>query len=415
MRSEGLRIDLEKLRSLLGEVNSFGFNPDTGGYNRVGFSRADMAVRDWFAGALDGAGFTVFRDGAANVFGRFGPEDGPCVMAGSHLDTVPEGGAFDGSLGVCVAFECARTIRQAGLSPRYAIEVVATAEEEGRFGGMLGSQAIAGLVTREWIDQAADADGLLLKHEMRALELDPDDALTAFRQKGSVRAFLELHIEQGPVLDSTAVPIGIVDSISGVCNLAVRLEGVANHSGTTPMKLRADAFAGLTEVAQAIPRVIDRHGSDNSRITIGKVEIRPNFIHTIPGIAEFVINIRDTDEAVIEAIRAAMSDEVVQAAAKHHLGHDLVEQSRLAPVRLDAGIARMLHEEAGRLGLQAHRMPSGAGHDAQTMQALCPSGLIFVPSRNGISHSPQEWTDWRDIEKGANLMLAAMVRLSQAG
>lgn len=415
MRSEGLRIDPEKLRSLLGEVNSFGFNPDTGGYNRVGFSPADMAVRDWFAGALDGAGFTVFRDGAANVFGRFGPEEGPCVMAGSHLDTVPEGGAFDGSLGVCVAFECARTISRAGLSPRYAIEVVATSEEEGRFGGMLGSQAIAGLVTPEWIDQAADADGLLLKHEMRARGHDPDDALAAFRQTGSVRAFLELHIEQGPVLDSMAVPIGIVDSISGVCNLAVRLEGVANHSGTTPMQLRADAFAGLTEVAQAIPRVIDRHGSDNSRITIGKVEIRPNFIHTIPGIAEFVINIRDTDEAAIEAIKAAMSDEVARAAAKHRLGHDLAEQSRLAPVTLDAGIARMLHEEAGRLGLQAHRMPSGAGHDAQTMQALCPSGLVFVPSRNGISHSPQEFTDWEDIEKGANLMLAALVRLSEAG
>lgn len=414
MPRDKLQIDPENLRSLLKKVNSFGFNPETGGYNRVGFSPADMAVRDWFAEELAAGGFTVSRDGAANVFGRFGPGDGPCVMAGSHLDTVPEGGAFDGSLGVCAALECVRTIKDAGLRPRYPIEVVATAEEEGRFGGMLGSQAIAGLVSREWIDQAADADGITLANAMRACKLEPYGALTAIRKKGSVRAFLELHIEQGPVLENLSIPVGIAESVSGVCNLAIRLEGIANHSGTTPMNMRADTFAGMAAAAQAIPAVIDRLGGSNSRITIGKVEIRPNFIHTIPGFAEFVINIRDTDEDVIDALKAAMSQEVERAAAANNLTCIIVEQSRLAPVALDTGIARMLHEEADRLGFQSHGMPSGAGHDAQTMQALCPSGLIFVPSRNGISHSPQEWTDWNDIEKGANLMLAALVRLSEA-
>jgi hydantoinase/carbamoylase family amidase len=414
MSANQLRIDLKSLQYLLDKVNSFGFNPETKGHNRIGFSDADMAVRNWFAEELAAEGLIVVRDGAGNIFGRFGPSDGPCIMAGSHLDTVPEGGAFDGSLGVCVALECVKTIRNAGLRPKYAIEVAATAEEEGRFGGMLGSQAIAGVLTREWIDQAADGDGKMLVDAMNARGFDPYEALNAARRKGSVRAFLELHIEQGPVLENLSVPIGIADSVSGVCNLQVSMEGTANHSGTTPMNLRADAFAGMAEVAHAIPGVIAKYGGEYSRVTIGKAEIRPNFIHTVPGFAEFFLNIRDTDNSIIDALGMALENEVKRAASKHNLAFTIFEQSKLAPVELDRGISKMLKEEAEKLGLRTHAMPSGAGHDAQTMQTFCPSGLIFVPSRNGISHSPDERTDWRDIEKGATLMLAALVRFSEA-
>jgi N-carbamoyl-L-amino-acid hydrolase len=414
MSAEPLRINSQRLRALLDGINGFGFNRETGGYNRIGYSDADMAVREWFAAQMKGDRLKVNRDAVANLFGRYGPESGPCIMAGSHLDTVPEGGGFDGSLGASVALECVRTIRDAGLTPETAIEVVATAEEEGRFGGMLGSQTIAGVVTHEWIDQARDADGAKLIDAMAAQGLTAHDALKARRNPDDVRAFLELHIEQGPVLESTGQPIGIAHSVAGVRNLRVTLTGKANHSGTTPMDLRADAFAGLAVVGAAVPGIISGHGGKNTRVTIGKVDLHPNFIHTVPGEAVFVVNIRDTDAAIIEAVDRAIRHKIDEVAKTNNLGVKIVEQSRVAPVSLDTGLSRVLHEEAERLGLEARSMPSGAGHDAQTMQSLCPSALMFVPSRDGVSHSPEEWTDWADIEKGANLMLAALIRLSGA-
>ncbi|KXF75373.1 Zn-dependent hydrolase [Paramesorhizobium deserti] len=412
MLLDHLAIDPDRLRRLLDGINGFGFNPETGGYNRIGYCDADMAVREWLSDQMRTAGLTVRRDAVANLFGRFGPADGPCIMVGSHLDTVPEGGAFDGALGVAAALECVRAIREAGLVPGLAIEVVATAEEEGRFGGMLGSQSIAGIVTAKWVSRACDADGVTLVDAMAAQGLNATDAVDAKRSSGDIRAFLELHIEQGPVLESRGLSVGIVRSVAGVRNLRVRFEGEANHSGTTPMDMRADAFAGLAMVGTAIPEIITTHGGENTRVTIGKADLLPNFIHTIPGEAEFVINIRDTDPALIESVDAALREAIGTAARTNRLKAGIVEQSRIAPVQLDRDLAALLQEEASRLGLEALAMPSGAGHDAQTMQALCPAALIFVPSRGGVSHSPREWTDWADIEKGANLLLAALVRLS---
>ena len=406
------RINIERLRQLLEGVNAFGFNDETGGFNRIGYGDADMAARDWFAAKMSAAGLAVTRDAANNVFGRFGPEDGPCAMAGSHLDTVPEGGAYDGALGACVALECVLAMGDAGIVPGTAVVVAATAEEEGRFGGMLGSQTIAGTVTSGWIEQARDSDGMPLIDAMRAQGLDARKAPGCAWPKGSVTAFLELHIEQGPVLERTGCPVGIVNGVSGVCLLQVRLEGRANHSGTTPMDRRADAFAGLARLACRTAAVIEAVGTDQSRITIGKVELQPNFAHTIPGLAEFSLVIRDTSEPVMRRLRSAILRETRKAAAAHALQARIEEKSWLAPVILDATLRALLAEEADRLGIARLDMPSGAGHDAQTMQSLCPSGLIFVPSRDGISHAPEEWSDWVDIEKGAQVMLNALVRLS---
>lgn len=412
MSAQICAIDLPRLQALLNGINRFGRNAETGGFNRPGFSEADTDVRRWFAGEIEADGLSVRRDAAGNVFGRFGPAEGPCIMAGSHLDTVPEGGAFDGVLGVAVALECVRAMRDAGIAPATAIEVVATAEEEGRFGGMLGSQAIAGQVTADWISAAEDADGVRLTDAMRASGLDPDAVLSCRRAPGSVRAWLELHVEQGPTLEAAGIPVGIVDSISGVCLLFVHLHGVANHSGTTPMEMRADAFAGLAEIATSVPRLIAESGTDQSRITIGKVDIHPNFAHTIAGDAEFTVVLRDTDEAVMRAITEGMKRTIAGVTEAHGLTQTIEMRSWLPPVRLDADLVALLGEKAASLGIPARVMPSGAGHDAQTMQSLCPSALIFVPSRGGVSHAPEEWTDWPDIEKGANLMLAALIALT---
>jgi N-carbamoyl-L-amino-acid hydrolase len=335
-------------------------------------------------------------------------------MTGSHLDTVPEGGAFDGALGVCVALECVRAMRDAGLTSALPVEVAAFAEEEGRFGGMLGSQAVAGVVTPGWVEAAVDAEGIRLADAMRAQGFDPDTVVTAARPPASVAAYLELHIEQGPLLETAGRSVGIARSVSGVCNLAVRLEGRANHSGTTPMDLRADAFAGLAEIAVAIPGIIRAHGTAEARITIGRVVVEPNFPHTIPGAAEFSVILRDTDEAAMRALDGGIRARVAEVAVAHNLAHRISGMSWLAPVALDTSLAALLREEAGRLGLDALDMTSGAGHDAQTMQTLCPSALLFVPSRGGVSHAPQEFTEWSDIELGASLMLAVLVRLCRA-
>ncbi|MEO9528731.1 Zn-dependent hydrolase [Roseibium sp.] len=407
-------IDLERLKTLLAGVNSFGFDPATGGYNRPGFSGADLDCRTWFSAQMQADGLKVWSDGALNLFGRFGPPDGPCIMAGSHLDTVVNGGAFDGALGVCVALECVRAMKDAGLEPDRAIEVVATSEEEGRFGGMLGSQAITGEVTAGWIDGAVDADGIRLSTAMAASGLEPCHILDAARPAGSIAAFLELHVEQGPVLEQERLPIGIAEEVSGVCYLELTLTGIANHSGTTPMHLRSDAFAGLAELAGTVPELIQEHGTDQSRITIGHVELSPNQPHTIPGRAVFSVILRDTCEEVMRALKSGFVERAAAVAGRHGLSLETTERSWLAPVRLDADIAARLSELADAHGLPARRMPSGAGHDAQTLQGFCPAGLIFVPSRAGISHAPEEHSDWEDIVQGANLMLQALIDLSGA-
>lgn len=405
-------IDAARLTRIFDGINAFGRNTATGGFNRTGFSDADWQARRWLADYMQQEGLAVSWDAAGNLFGRLGDSNAPCVMSGSHTDTVPEGGAFDGTLGVAAALECALAIRDAGISLTHPIEVVNTVEEEGRFGGMLGSQAMTGQVDPQWLETARDPDGLRLWDAMERQGLVPSKITSAARKPGSVKAFLELHVEQGPVLERSGVAVGIADCVSGVINLSVTLEGTANHSGTTPMDMRADAFAGLAELAAGIPELIRSRGTAQSRITIGKVEIEPNFPHTIPGRAAFSVIIRDTDARVIAALEDGFCERLTEISTRHGLDLAIAEASRLPPVALEADIATMLKNQADELGIGAMTMPSGAGHDAQTMQALCPSGLIFVPSRNGISHAPDEWTDWVAACEGARLMLAGLIRLA---
>ncbi|WP_108660308.1 Zn-dependent hydrolase [Acuticoccus kandeliae] len=414
MPTPELAVDGDRLAALLAGINRHGANPSAGGFDRLAFSPADMAARRWFAEEMARDGLAVRSDAVGNVFGRFGPADGPTVMIGSHLDTVARGGAFDGALGCAVALECVRALKDAGLGPRLPIEVVATADEEGRFGGMLGSQAIAGAATEDWVAGAADADGVRLVDAMREAGLDPDGVAGAAREKGSIRAFLELHIEQGPVLEAEGVPVGVADSVSGVCVLQVELAGRANHSGTTPMAMRSDAFVGLSEVGTAMPDIAARHGTDEARITIGHVEIAPNAPHTIPGRAVFTIVIRDVTIEAMLALRAAVGAAIAQAAARHGLEHTVEALSWLNPVRLDTDLHAHLLALAASLGIRARSMPSGAGHDAQTMAAIAPTALIFVPSVGGVSHAPEEFTAWADILPGANLALRALAEISGA-
>ncbi len=405
-------IDLDRLRADMLELARIGMAAGRPGINRPSFSDADMAGRRFFMERCRHAGLDTTMDCVGNVLARWPVGSGPVVMAGSHLDTVPDGGVFDGTLGTCAALEAVRAMRAAGVTPKHPIEVVATADEEGRFGGMLGSQGLAGMVDPGWLEAATDSDGIRLVHVMRAQGLEPDRYAEAARDPATLHAFLELHIEQGPVLESAGLAIGIATGVSGVFNWTVTLTGVANHSGTTPMDLRRDAFAGLAAFAGRIPAIIAELTSDQARLTIGKVELAPNFPHTIPGSATFSIIGRDIDDGIMHRMAKLCRRELEAAARDHGLALEIREESRLAPVDLAPDVATLLAEQSRHLGYATTTLPSGAGHDAQTMQHVTRAGLIFVPSKGGISHAPEEDTDWRDVERGANVLLHGLIALA---
>jgi N-carbamoyl-L-amino-acid hydrolase len=406
------QVNLERLKSTLLELSRIGFNENDNGIYRIGFSEADMSARRWLMVLLEQEDFRPRMDGAGNVYGRFGAGDLPSVTLGSHLDTVPAGGMFDGALGVVAALEVLRTCREQDLDLKWPMELLATSEEEGRYGGMLGAQAIAGDLTPGVILNMHDADGNRLSDAMTAAGLEPLGALDARRPPETMRAFLELHIEQGPVLEKLGKTIGVVDGISGVYKWIVRLIGKADHAGTAPMNMRSDAFMGLADFAHEIPRIIDENGTDRSRLTVGKVELKPGSPHTIPGEALFTLVGRDSDEDVMQELCNSCRKSLSAIARRHNLKFEYEQISWLAPMTCDMGLVEMLEHRATALGYSFVRMPSGAGHDTQFLAEMTRAGLLFVPSVGGVSHSPDEWTHWNDIECGANLLLDAALALA---
>ncbi len=408
-----MRVNIERIRSTLLELSRFGFNEQDKGVYRLGFSEADMAARRWLLELLEAEGFRPAMDGAANVYGRIGPTDKPTVTLGSHLDSVPAGGIFDGALGVVAGLEVLRLCKEHDTQLDFPLELIATSEEEGRYGGMLGAQAVAGVLTPELILQAHDADEHYLADAMRAAGLEPLDALNARRSVDSMRAFLELHIEQGPVLESAGKTIGVVDSIAGVFKWIVHLKGKADHAGTAPMNMRSDAFMGLADFAHEIPRIIEEDGTDRSRLTVGKVDLRPGSPHTVPGEAVFTLVGRDSSEQIMRDLAEACRKTLSAIARRHNLMFEFEQISWLEPVPCDGDLVEMLEQQARRAGANYMRMPSGAGHDTQFMAQITKAGMIFVPSVGGVSHAPDEWTHWADVETGCNLLLDAALHLAE--
>lgn len=412
MSSGELRVNLERLQHDVEELAAIGRREDLGIY-RMALSDGDMAARRWFDERITEAGLDLFVDGAANTHARLN-WDGrrPSIMTGSHLDSVPGAGHLDGALGVVVALECLRRIRELGLPLRHAMEAVAFTDEEGRFGGMFGSQAVSGTLTPEAIHNARDLDGVSLVEAMAARGFNAMDALRARRTPESIAAFVELHIEQGPVLDRAGVPVGVVDAIVGLFKWDVRLLGVPNHAGTTPMDMRADAFAGLAELSGEIPRILEEDGTRRSVATIGRVTLSPGAANVVPGKAEFSLEVRDTNPRVLERLGDAFRKSLSAIARRRDLMFEFEVLSELAPVKCDPGIVSTIETVARDLGAKAMVMASGAAHDTQMMAGLTRAGMVFVPSKDGRSHSPAEWTAWEDIETGANVMLNTLYRLA---
>ncbi len=406
-------ISIERLGGDLRELSEIGRAED-GGVYRMAFTEADMRGKAWLEQRMQDAGLETSRDGACNVIGRLAGKnaEAPALVIGSHIDTVPCAGILDGTLGVLTGLECLRAVKESGRVPERDIELIAFSDEEGRFGGMLGSQAFAGQVTPDVIHTAVDPAGEKMADAMAAHGLDPWLALQARRDPQTIAAYLELHIEQGPVLSGNDEQIGVVEAITGLFKWTVTLSGEPNHAGTTPMPMRRDAFMGVADFAHEIPRLLDENGSERSRATIGRVDLTPGSANTVPGEARFTLDVRDTDETVMHELADSARKALNAIARRRGLRFNYEVDSWINPVDCDAALSDMVEAAAKDAGTRFRRMISGAAHDAQIVASLCPVGMIFVPSLEGKSHSPAEWTAWDDIEAGARVMLGTIERFA---
>lgn len=407
-----LHVNATRLKDDIQSLAAVGRREDLGIY-RMAFSEGDMAGRSWFKEKLNDAGIEIYEDGAANLHGRL-EWDGsrPSVMTGSHLDTVPGAGHLDGALGVVAGLECLRRIKEENIPLQYPLEVISFSDEEGRFGGMLGSQSLCGMYTPESIHNAVDLDGISLTEAMQQCGYSAMEALHARRSPESIHAFVELHIEQGPILDQMGFKIGVVDAIAGLFKWDISLIGVPNHAGTTPMHLRNDAFQGLSEFASQIQRILDENGSERSVATIGRVELTPGAANVVPGRVDFSLEARDTDQQVLDELQGAFRRALSAIARRFNLMFEFKVLSEIAPVKCSKGILEEISNAANDLNIPYLQMASGAAHDTQMLASIARSAMIFVPSKDGRSHSIAEWTDMGDIEKGANVLLNTLVSLA---
>ena len=406
-----IKIKLDRLKGDLESLAQIGRDP-RGGITRPSFSQADLEARRWLKDQIEKAGLIYRQDGAGNIFGRLG-ENGRAVLVGSHIDTVINGGKFDGSAGVLAGLECLRTIKENGIPLSKPLELVAFTDEEGNLvGDFLGSRAFAGLLNKDEIEKGLTSFGRPLKDILAGTEFTVEGILEAHKVRPEVDAFLELHIEQGANLEMEDVPIGIVERIAGKRYFWCSYVGRADHGGTTPLELRHDAFLATADFAlKGTQLVATRHYG--SMITVGKVTVHPGSFSVVPGQVDFSLDFRSSSPDTLKSLETellALAGDIASTRGLTFYSR-LIDQTELAA--LSGRIIEIRKEECGRLQYPFMTMTSGAGHDAQIVSSLADAGMIFIPCADGISHAPAEMINWEDLEKGANLLLHTLLRLAK--
>ena len=383
-----------------------------GGCARLALTDEDKAGRDRVVGWMKALGLAVTVDAIGNVIGlREGREILAPVMTGSHIDTVRTGGRYDGNYGVLAGLEVVRALNEAGLTTRRPIAVAFFTNEEGaRFHpDMMGSLVYAGGLGLTEAYAAIDKEGLAVGDELRRIGyLGP-------ARPGALRphAFVELHIEQGPILDEEKVQIGVVETVQGISWTEYTVTGVSNHAGTTPMRLRRDAGYLASSVNLFARELAWKMGGDQVA-TVGEMAFRPNVINVVPNRAVFTVDLRNTDEAKLKAAEASVAAHIAEGAAAEKVAVEARVLARFEPVVFDSGLVGRVEHHARALGRTMRRMPSGAGHDAQMMQRLCPAAMIFVPSVAGLSHNVKDHTVASDLVAGAEVLLNLMLELAES-
>ncbi len=383
------------------------------GVNRVAYLTADLTARAWIIDEIKGADIVPRIDPAGNIFARFGGQPNqPPILFGSHIDSVPTGGNFDGDLGTFAALEVIQAVQAAKIQTRHPLEMVLWAHEESTaFGiGTAASRIVAGDL------QAGDMDrvwnGMKRSDAIRRIAGDPARIETAVRGKGTWHSYVELHIEQGGSLDKSKTPIGIVEGIVAIHRYDVVVEGVVNHAGTTPMNERHDAMVAAAQLTLAVREIASRRQGRQVG-TVGRIEVHPNSPNVIPGRVTMSVEFRDLSEHVLRELGDAVKARGVAIAKETGTTIAFTLASTNPPALATSGVQAAIGRAAASAGLKTMRLPSGAGHDAQQIVKLCPMGMIFVPSVGGISHSPKELTTWEDCANGANVLLKTVLDLDQ--
>jgi beta-ureidopropionase / N-carbamoyl-L-amino-acid hydrolase len=410
-------VNAARLRSRLETLSVYGRPPGAtfaAGVSRVAYSDADVAGRAYVIGLMREAGLEPRVDPAGNIFARRNGRDASAqpILFGSHIDSVPQGGNFDGDLGSLAAVEVIQVLRERDYVTRHPLEIVVWAHEESTaFGrGLAGSRIVAGDVTAG--DLAQTWNGLTREEAIRRIGGAPDRISEATRDKGSLHAYLELHIEQGATLHRQSVPVGIVQGIVAIDGFDVTITGFANHAGTTPMDQRQDALIAASHLTLAVRDIVTaRQGRHVG--TVGHIEVSPNSPNVIPGEVRLSIELRDLSAETLKLLAASIAARADQIARETRTTIALRPSRHNPAASADTRVQDVVARAADRRGLGAVRLPSGAGHDAQMMARLCPMGMIFVPSVDGISHSPRENTSWADCANGAVMLLDTVLAMDQ--
>jgi beta-ureidopropionase / N-carbamoyl-L-amino-acid hydrolase len=383
---------------------------DGGGCARLALSDEDKAGRDLVVGWMKDLGLDVRIDGIGNVVGvRAGREKLAPVMTGSHIDTVRTGGRYDGNYGVLAGLEVVRALNEAKVTTRRPIAVAFFTNEEGaRFQpDMMGSLVYVGGLGLNEAYAAADRDGHSVGDELRRI------GYLGSARPGALKphAFVELHIEQGPILDEEKLKIGVVESVQGISWTEYAVTGVSNHAGTTPMRLRRDA-GYLAASVNVFARKLALEMGGHQVATVGALSLRPNLINVVPNQAVFTVDLRNTDEGKLKEAETRVAGHIAEVARQEKVEVEARTLARFEPVVFDRALVDRVERHAQALGLRTRRMPSGAGHDAQMMQRICPTAMIFVPSVAGLSHNVKEHTEPADLASGAQVLLNLMVELA---
>jgi N-carbamoyl-L-amino-acid hydrolase len=407
-----LRVNGARISEHLNALAEFGKNPQ-GGVSRLAYSEADRRGREYVFGLMQRAKLDVSIDAAGNIIGRRPASNNDDslrpILFGSHIDSVPEGGNYDGVVGSLGAIEVAQTLAEHNLTTRHPLEVVIFQNEEG---GLIGSRAMNGELTEKELDLVSRS-GKTIREGIKFIGGDPMKLSSVKRDKGSIAAYLELHIEQGGILEAEKFDVGVVAGIVGINWWDVTIEGFANHAGTTPMNNRQDALLAAAKFIEAVNRVVTSIPGRQVG-TVGRIQALPGAPNVIPGKVVLSLELRDLDAAKIQMLYEKIRTEADQIARASKTTFDFKEINVNIPAPTDARIRTLIDQSAKELGLSTKQMPSGAGHDAQDMARLAPVGMIFIPSIGGISHSPKEFSRAQDITNGANVLLHALLKLDQA-
>jgi len=413
VRRKEMEIRIDRVNKDIESISSFTATPGEG-MTRLTFSKEYMAARSYIAQELKKIGARLSTKIAGNLRGRLegSVQASPAVMMGSHIDSVVHGGRFDGVTGVVSALEVARVIAENRIAHRHPIDVVIFPEEEGsRFGSiMIGSRAWAGKLTIDDLHRFKDKDGISYMEAMDQSGLIPDDQ--SILKPEEVKAMLEPHIEQSLVLESKGFQIGVVEGIAGAKQFLVTIRGVSNHAGATPMALRFDALQGAVRIIAAAEEMAAHEMGRNTVATVGFLRCEPGQANVIPGRVQFTIDIRDPDPGLLDRAAKRMKAIIEKTCQDRKLTCEIQPRSDTPPILLSKNLAHLIEETAQERGVKLLRMTSGALHDSSILAESMEVGMIFLPSKDGRSHCPEEFTDMKDIKLGAEILLATVLKLS---